>query len=72
MALRDTVSVLVDQGERSPVKHEVRVGSNGGTVSWERTGGFVEVHERTRNGGVVRSLAFAEPRVISVAFEPGR
>lgn len=72
MALRDTVSVLVDQGERQPVKHEVRVGSNGGTVKWVREGGFVTVTEATRNGGIVSEQAFAESRVISVLFQPDR
>ena len=72
MALGDRITVLVDQGERAPVKHELAVGSSGGKVGWKREDGFVTIAEESRSGGLVRASAFAEGRVISVIEEPRR
>lgn len=72
MALGDVITVLVDEGGRGAVKHEIKAGSSGGNVSWKLEEGFVTVLEKSRNGSLVRGCAFAEGRVISVVEEPRR
>lgn len=72
MALGDRITVLVDQGERAPVKHEVAASTSGGKVTWKLADGLVTIAEVSRSGGVVRTAAFATSRVISVVEEPRR
>ena len=72
MALGDKVIVAYDDGGRTTQQKEVRVGSAGGSVEWDRVDGFVEVRERTRSGTIRRRLAFREERVVSVEYEPSR
>lgn len=72
MALGDRVVVTYDDGGRSTATKEVRAGSAGGSVTWERKDGFVEVVERSKNKRDLRRLAFREERVVSVEYEPGR
>ena len=72
MALGDRVIVTYDDGGRSTATKEVRAGSAGGSVAWERKEGFVEVVERSKNKRDLRRLAFREERVVSVEYEPTR
>lgn len=72
MALGDRVVVTYDDGGRSTATKEVRAGSAGGSVEWDRQDGFVVVIERSKNKRELRSLAFREERVVSVEYEPAR
>lgn len=72
MALGDKVIVTYDDGGRSTATKEVRAQSAGGSVSWDRVDGFVEVVEKGKGKGIRRKLAFREERVVSVEYEPAR
>ena len=72
MALGDRVVVTYDDGGRSTATKEVRAGSAGGSVGWQRFDGFVIVAELAKGKRELRRLAFREERVVSVEFEPAR